>query len=316
MHSQANSARVAILGSGNVGANAAFFMAERGIRNVGIYDVKDGISTGKALDIMQVSPLRKYRGQVSGLRSLEEVRDAEIVVIAAGAVRKPGMDRDDLVGENGEMIAKLAEEVAALSPEATVVVVTEPVDLMTLAFRQSSSLPRQHVMGLGCCLDSARMRFSIAQELGVAVDTVTALVIGSHSEAMIPLPQCSWVSGVPIAEIMGTDTLRSIEATVKSAGDVILRLARVTSGYYAASAVLAELVEAIQFDLRRVLSVSVCLEGEYGLSGVAMSLPAVIGAGGITRVLTPELTDEQERLLRQTANRVRANGVRADRRGE
>ena len=213
------------------------------------------------------------------------------------------MNRDDLLGENREMVEKLAEEVADLSPEAIFVVVTEPVDLMTLAFHRSSSLPRHHVMGLGCCLDSARMRFSIARELGVAVDTVTALVIGSHSEAMIPLPQCSWVSGVPIAEIMGTDMLRGIEATVKSAGDEILRLARVTSSYYAASAVLADVVEAIQFDLKRVLSVSVCLKGEYGLSGVAMSLPAVIGADGIGRILTPELTDEQDRLLRQAADR-------------
>ena len=289
---------VAIVGSGNVGANTAFFIAERGVTDVLLYDVRDGLAAGKALDMMEAAPVRRYRNRLAAAKSLEEIAGAQVVIVTAGAVRQPGMRREDLFCSNIPLVRELAPRIASLCPDAVVLLVTEPIDLVTALFQRVSGLERGRVIGLGGCLDAARLRFAIARELGVSQEDVTALVMGRHSPEMMILPRYCTVSGVPVPQLMAPDRLEKVIEETRAAGDLIVQLAQRSSAYYAPSAAAAELVDAVHMDLRRLFSVSLVLQGEYGVSGVAMSLPAAIGKGGAERVFTPGLEPEElERLL-------------------
>jgi malate dehydrogenase len=292
---------VAIVGSGNVGANTAFFIAEKGVTDVVLHDVREGLARGKALDMMEAAPIRRYRNRLEAVDRLDDIRGAETVVVCAGAVRQPGMRREDLFCENTPMIRKLAPRVAELCPDANVILVTEPIDLVTALFRKASGLDRKRVMGLGGCLDSARLRYAIARELGVSQEDVTALVMGRHSAEMMILPRYCTVSGVPITQLLDAGGIEKVMEETRAAGDLILSLAQRSSAYYAPSAAAAELVDAIHMDLKRLFSVSVVLAGEYGITGVSLNLPAVIGAGGVERVLEPELSAEELETLRYSA---------------
>jgi malate dehydrogenase len=299
-------AQVSILGSGNVGANTAFFVAEKGITDVILYDIRQGLAQGKALDMMEAAPVRSYRNRIRGEENLAAMAGSELVVIAAGRVREPGQRRQDLYAPNLEVIRALAPEVARLAPDASVIVATEPVDRMTWEFVQASGLPRERVMGLGGFLDSTRLRYLIAEELGVSTENVSALVIGRHGQDMIALGRYSSVSGVPVTDLLDEERFAALVRQTRDSGDLIVSLAQRSSAYYAPSAAAAELVDAVHMDLRRILSVSTVLEGEYGLSGVALSLPCVIGARGIQRILTPRLTDAESRQLHQSAAQIGA----------
>ncbi len=288
---------VAILGGGNVGATTAFFMAEKGIHDVVLYDIQAGIPAGKALDIMEAAPLRKYRGRIRGQDSLESLRNADIVVLAAGRPRQPAMNREALFEANCALIESLASEIPQLSPCCNVIVATEPVDRMTHRFVCASGLPPRQVMGLGCCLDTVRMRHAIAREMGVTVDNVSALVIGLHTKTMLLLPEYSNVGGVPVGELLAPEAILRLENEVREAGDVIVEKAKRASSHYAPAALIAELAESMLLDARRVFSVSVELEGQYGLTGIALSLPAVIGKEGVVKVLEPMLSDAQRKQL-------------------
>ncbi len=298
-------ASVSILGSGNVGANAAFFIAEKGIENVLLYDIREGTAKGKALDIMEAAPIRKYRNRITGIDSLEEIAGSEIVVITAGTVRKPGMRREDLFEENRDLVTDLAKQVGSLAPESSVIVVTEPVDLITSVFVRESGMPRERVLGLGTILDSTRLQALIAREMGVSMEHVAALVIGRHSDAMIGLPSYCSVSGIPLPQLFSKEKIDELLERTRKAGDLIVVLAQRSSAYYAPSAALSEMVDAIHMDLGRIFPVSLQLSGEYGLEGAAVSLPAVVGKGGVRRVLTPELTEEELSRLRKSVDEVR-----------
>jgi malate dehydrogenase len=301
---------VSILGSGNVGANTAFFIAEKGIADVALYDIREGLSTGKSLDLMEAAPLRRYRNVLRGAKRLEEIAGSQIVVLAAGAVRRPGMKREELYGENLRVVEALAPAVARLAPQASLIVATEPVDPITAAALRLSGLPRERVFGIGGCLDATRLRYAVARELSVSTEDVAATVIGRHSDAMIVLPRYCSVSGVSLPQLLAPERIAALVEEVRRAGDLIVGLAQRSSAFYAPSAAAADLVDAVHMDLKRVLCVSVGLEGEYGVGGsaaepfsgsVAMSLPAVIGARGIERVLTPPLTEEERARFRQSA---------------
>jgi malate dehydrogenase len=297
---------VSIIGSGNVGANTAFFIAEKGVADVLLYDVKAGFSTGKSLDLMEAAPVRAYRNRISGTDSIADLRDSDIIVFAAGAVRAPGMKREDLFQNNRELAASLSKEVARLAPGAKVIIATEPVDPITQVFLQASGMPRERVFGLGGCLDATRLRYLIARELSVSTENVSAMVIGRHSDAMIGLPRYCTVSGVPIPQLLRRSMIEELLAEMRDAGSLIVDLARRSSAYYAPSAAAAELVDSIHMDLKRIFSVSVLLDGEYGLTGAALSLPAVIGKNGIERVLQPRLTEEEKERFARSAAEVRA----------
>jgi malate dehydrogenase len=297
-------ASVSIVGSGNVGANTAFFIAERGIEQVLLHDIRPGLATGKALDMMQASPLRRYRNRVTSAQSLEEIAGSEVVVLAAGMVRKPGMKREQLFEQNLHLVEELAPEVARLAPQGKLIVATEPVDLITAAVLERSGFPRERVFGIGGCLDATRLRYAVARELGISTEDVTATVIGRHSDAMIVLPRYCTVSGVPLPQLLAPGRVAALVEEVRGAGDLIVSMAQRSSSFYAPSAAAADLVDAIHMDLRRVLCVSVGLQGEYGVRGVAMSLPAVVGAAGILRVLAPQLAPGELERFRESASQL------------
>jgi malate dehydrogenase len=297
---------VSIVGGGNVGANAAFFIAEKGVTDVLLVDIQPGLSRGKMLDIMEAAPIRRYRNHLSGSDSLGDIAGSRLVVIAAGAIRTPGMRREDLFTVNAGLIASLAPEVARLAPDATVVIATEPVDSLTALFARESGFPRGRVMGLGGILDSTRLRALIARELSVSMEIVSAMVIGRHSDDMICLPRYCSVSGVPLPHLLAEERIAALVEETRTAGDLVVEMAKRSSSYYAPSAAVAELADAIHMNLNRIFPVSVTLDGEYGVRGAALSLPAVIGENGAARVLTPALTDQEKAVFVESARRVTA----------
>jgi malate dehydrogenase len=294
---------IGIIGSGNVGANTAFFIAEKGFDDVRLYDLQEGLPTGKALDMMEAAPIRGYRTKISGTDSLEAVKGADVILLTAGSVRKPGMQRQDLFDVNRETVLSIASELQGT--DAKVIVVTEPVDLLTTLFVRESGLPPAHVMGLGGFLDSTRLRYLIARELSVSMENVSALVVGRHSDAMIPLMDYCCVSGVPLDRLLPLERIHALFDETRNAGGLIVDMARRASAYYGPSAVAADLAEAIIQNTHRIAAVSLWLTGQYGVSDVAMSLPAVIGSGGVERVLEPRLTEDQQERLRKSAEEIR-----------
>jgi len=297
-------ARVSIIGSGNVGANAAFFIVEKGVTDVLLVDVQQGLSRGKALDIMEASPIRRYRNALAGSDSLSDIAGSQMVVLAAGSIRSPGMRREDLFGVNASLVKTLAPEIARLAPDSVVVVATEPVDSLTALFVKASGMPRTRVLGLGGILDSMRLRALIARELDVSAEIVSAMVIGRHSDDMICLPRYCSVSGVPLPLLMAPERIAALVQETRHAGDLVVELAKRSSAYYAPSAAIAELADSIHMNLNRTFSVSLVLEGEYGVKDAALSVPAVIGEKGAARILTPELTREEKDAFQQSARLI------------
>ena len=293
---------IGIIGSGSTGANIAFFIAEKGVADVCLYDVKEGLSTGKALDMMEAAPIRGYETSIRGSDSLDEVSSADIAVIAAGTIRSPGMKREELFESNR---AAISESAAALKGSSSrVIIVTEPVDALTALFIEESGLPHHRVMGLGGTLDSMRLRYLLAEELGVAAENVTATVIGPHSDGMLPLPRYCSVSGLPVDQLIAPDRLRAIFDETRAAGDRIVEEAKRANAYYAPAAAAADLIEAVYRDTRRTISVSLMFTGQYGIKDTVMSLPAVIGREGLVTVREPRLTNEEKKKLAQAAQTV------------
>jgi malate dehydrogenase len=295
---------VTVIGSGNVGANTAFFIAERGITDVALYDIRDGLAKGKGLDMMEAAPIRKYRNRIWEAQSLDVVGETETVILTAGSVRTPGMKREDLFEANRPIVWELAPELARLAPQAKFLVATEPVDLITTEFVKRSGLDRSRVMGIGGCLDVTRVRYFAAQELGLSPENISATVIGRHSDAMIVMLRYCSVSGLPLTSLLSEEQQRKIVEQTRRAGDLIVNMAQRSSAFYAPSAAIADLVDAIHMDLRRITCVSLLFDGEYGISGVAMSLPAVIGRNGIERVITPRLTEQEHEQLGSSAGQL------------
>jgi malate dehydrogenase len=295
---------VSIIGSGNVGANAAFFIAEKGVTDVLLCDVQPGLSRGKALDIMEAAPIRRYRNALTGSDSIEDIRGSQMVVVAAGVMRKPGMRREDLFSMNVAVVKQLAPRIAELASDAVVVVATEPVDPLTTVFVQESGMPRTRVLGLGGILDSMRFRALVSRELNLSMEIVSAMVIGRHTDEMIVLPRYTSVSGVPLPFLLSAERIRGLAEETRSAGDPVAELATNASSYYAPSAAIAELADTIHMNLNRIFPVSIMLEGEYGVRDAALSLPAVIGETGAVRILTPELTPEETAMFVESARKV------------
>ena len=297
-------AKIGIIGSGNVGANTAFFLAENNVADVTLYDVKEGLSTGKALDMMEAAPIRGYLTQLNGTDDLNEILDSDILIITAGALRRPGMKREELFSDNIAIIDELIDKLTSFP--GIVLMVTEPVDSLTTAFIRTSGLPSERVMGLGGFLDTTRLRYLIAKELSVAMENVSAMVIGRHSDEMLPLPAYCHVSGIPVDTLIGEDRLVEICEEMKSSGGMIVDLAKRSSAYYGPSAVISDLADAIIRDTHKIIPVSTMLSGQYGISEVAMSLPAVIGRAGIERVMEPVLSENQKSELTRSADSIKS----------
>ena len=296
-------AQIGIIGSGNVGANTAFFAAEKNITHVTLYDVKEGLSTGKALDMMEAAPLRGYQYRLSGTDKVEEVLEADVVIVAAGEIREPGMKREDLYEKNKPIVDDVAAHLSGYG--GVVIVATEPVDVFTHAL-VASGLLWQRVVGVGGLLDSSRLRVLIARELKVAQEDVQATVIGRHSHEMIALPAYCSVAGVPVTKLMSEGRFNELVRQTVDAGDHIVSLAKRSNSYYGPAAAAADIAEAVVRGTNRILPVSFELSGQYGVSGVALSLPALIGSAGVERVLEPQLTDGEKVRFTQSAESLKA----------
>lgn len=296
-------ADVAIVGAGNVGANTAFFVAERNLGNVLLHDLDFGTAAGKALDMMEAAPIRGYQYGIRAVESIADAREAGVLVVAAGSGREPGMQREDLYIRNLGVIDTLAE--ALRDYPGVVLIATEPVDLMVMRFQEQSLIDRRRVIGLGGALNSARLRHILGRRLGITTEDISATVIGRHAGAMIPLLNYTRINGIPASVLLDEETREQVIEETRSAGDLIVEMSQRASSYYGPSAVAADIVQAVIWNTRRIIPVSFVWDGQYGVRDVAMSLPVVLGRDGIEKILEPELTAEEVRALAQSADDIR-----------
>jgi malate dehydrogenase len=300
-----NMKRVGIIGSGNVGANSAFFIAENRTASVTLVDVKEGLSVGKALDISEAGPIRRYDTDIRGGSDVNEIRNCDIVVIAAGRVRAPDQSRDDLYRDNSRLVIQVCEDVKRLAPGSVVINVVEPVDMITLLAQKCLGFDRMRVLGVGGLLSSTRLRYLVSNSLGVSPRDVTGMVIGPHRPSMVFLRDTIRVSGIPAVKLLPAEKLDSIVDEVRKAGDAILQMAQRSTSYYAPSAAVAALVEAIVRDTKAMMPVSVRLQGEYGLDGIAVSVPAQIGEKGAEKIISVKMSREEQKAFVDAANDLR-----------
>ena len=298
--------RVAVIGAGNVGASAALFVAERGLADVMLIDIVEGMPQGKALDMQQAAPLWNQGGKIEGSNDLAAVKGADVVVMTAGFPRKPGMSRSDLLKANADIIRPAAEAVKRQAPNAFVVVVTNPLDVMTHLFWRVSGLPKQRVMGMAGILDSARLRAFIAMELGISGADVQAMVLGGHGDSMVPLPRYTTVSGITVTELIPPDRLAQISQRTRDGGAEIVKLLKTGSAYYAPAMSAVEMVEAILTDQKRLVPCSVLLEGEYGMKDLFIGVPVILGARGVEKIVELKLSAEETAALQKSGADVAA----------
>ena len=312
--------KVSIIGSGNVGANSAFFIAENRSASVILVDVREGLPEGKALDLSEAGPIRRYDTAVRGAGSIEDIRNSEIVVIAAGRVRNPNETRDDLYRDNAALMEKICQDIQRLTPGAVVINIVEPVDRITLLIQNLLGFDRRRVLGVGGLLSSTRLRFLVSTALGVSSREVTGMVVGPHRPCMVILRNTVRVSGIPVDQLLPKEEFDAIIDEVRRAGDTILHLAEKSTAFYAPSAAVAALVEAVARDTKTILPVSFRLQGEYGLDDIAVSVPVCIGAGGVDDVVSIEMNASEKEEFEKAAAELRASIVGAaeasDRKGE
>jgi malate dehydrogenase len=297
--------KVTVVGAGNVGASVAQYVVERELADVVLTDVIEGLPQGKALDLLQAGPVQRYDCHLAGSNDYKDTTDSDIVVITAGLARKPGMSRDDLLFKNAEIIKGVVEQVVRYSPNAILIVVTNPLDAMAqLAFRVSGS-PKHRVIGMAGILDSARFRTFIAQELGVSVENVTAFVLGGHGDTMVPLPRYSTVAGIPITDLLSKERIAALVERTANGGAEIVSLLKAGSAFYAPGASATEMVEAILRDKKKILPCAAYLEGEYGISGLYVGVPVKLGRQGIEDIIQIKLTAEEAAALQRSAAAVK-----------
>ncbi|HEY8552731.1 MAG TPA: malate dehydrogenase [Thermaerobacter sp.] len=304
--------KVSIIGAGNTGAALAHWLAIKQVADIVLVDVVEGMPQGKALDLMQAAPVEGFDTILTGSNDYADIAGSDVVVITAGAARKPGMSRDDLVNVNTGIVRDITAQVARHAPDAYLIVLTNPLDVMCYVAYKVSGFPKHRVMGQSGILDSARFRTFIARELGVSFEDVHALVLGGHGDSMVPLPRYTHVGGIPITQLLPKEKIDELVQRTRDGGAEIVRLLKTGSAFFAPGAAMAEMVEAILRDRKRVLPVSAYLEGEYGESGIFMGVPVVLGGNGIERILEIELTDEEREAFARSAADVRETLAKLD----
>ena len=297
--------KVTIVGAGQVGGSCARRLAERDYADITLIDIVEGLPQGKALDIQQAAPIVNYDSQIIGTNDYADTAGSDLVVITSGSPRKPGMSRDDLLAVNQKVITAVTGEIAAHSPDCTIIVVTNPVDAMTQLAWNVSGFPSNRVVGQGGVLDSARYRTFLAQELGVSMRDITGYVLGGHGDQMVPLPRYTSVSGKPITDFIAPARLEEIIQRTRDGGAEIVNLLKLGSAYEAPGAALVEMIDAILLDQKRILPCAAYLEGEYGISGVYVGVLVQLGAGGVERIVELDLTAGESAMLEQSADAVR-----------
>src|ERR687886_932089 len=299
-----NRKKITVVGAGNVGATCAQRLAERDYADVILVDIVEGLPQGKALDMNQSGPVVGYEAQVVGTNGYDETAGSEIVVITSGSPRKPGMSRDDLLEVNKSIVGDVSAQVRDRSPDAIVIVVTNPLDAMCHVAFDTTQFPRQRVIGMAGVLDSARFRTFLAWELGVSVRDVTGFVLGGHGDTMVPVVSFSNVSGIPIRQLLDDNRIEEIVQRTRDGGAEVGKLLQKGSAFYAPSAGVAEMVDSIVLDQKRILPCAALCQGEYGINDLFVGVPVMLGRDGIEEIVEIELTDEEREQLQQSAGAV------------
>jgi len=296
--------KVTVIGAGNVGATTAQRIAEAGLADVVLVDIVEGLPQGKGLDLAEAAPVVRHDAGVTGTNDYAETAGSDVIVVTSGLARQPGMSRDDLLMKNAGIVKAVVQASAAQSPDAVLIVVTNPLDAMCHVAMQASGFPRERVLGMAGVLDSARFRTFIAEELGVSVADTSAFVLGGHGDTMVPLPRYSTVAGIPITDLLSADRIQALVDRTANGGAEIVALLKTGSAFYAPAASAFEMVDSILRDRRRVLPCATLLEGEYGVDGLFVGVPVVLGKGGLQRVIEIKLTDAEAAAFKKSAAAV------------
>ena len=297
--------KITVVGAGFVGEHVAMGCATRELGDVVLLDILDGPPQGKALDLFEASPVLRFDARVTGTNSYDDTADSDVVVITAGVARKPGMSRDDLLNTNTGIVKACSERVKATSPNAVVIVVSNPLDVMAYVAKAVTGFPRERVIGMAGVLDTARYRSFIAMELSVSVESVSALVLGGHGDSMVPLPRLTTVGGIPLTELLSQDRIDAIVKRTAGGGAEIVAFLKTGSAYYAPAASSVEMVASILHDQKKILPCATWLEGPYGISGCFVGVPVRLGAGGVEKVYEVKLTADEMAALRASADAVK-----------
>jgi len=297
--------KVSIVGSGNVGATAVYWIASKELADVVLIDIIEGVPQGKGLDLLEAMPIEKRDSYVSGTNDYKDTANSDIVVVTAGIPRKPGMSRDDLLNTNYNIMKSVVSEVVKYSPNCVLIIVSNPLDAMAQTAYKLSGFPRERVIGMAGVLDSARFRAFIADELRVSVENVTAFVMGGHGDTMVPLARYSTVAGIPITELIEKSRLDALVQRTRDGGAEIVKYLKTGSAYYAPSAATTEMVEAILKDKKKILPCAAYLQGEYGINGLYIGVPVKLGAKGIEQIIEIRLNPEEKAGLDKSAAAVK-----------
>ena len=297
--------KVTVVGAGNVGATTAQRIFDKGYADVVLVDIVEGLPQGKALDMLESGPVLGSDAAVIGTNDYEETAGSDVVVITSGIARRPGMSRGDLLLTNMKIVTSVTREVAAQSPDAVLVIVTNPLDAMAQRAYQVSGFPKERVVGMAGILDTARFRTFLAEELNVSVSSVEAYVLGGHGDTMVPVTGSTTVGGQPIARVLPAKRIDEIVKRTQDGGAEIVNLLKTGSAYYAPSAAITQMVEAILFDRKEILPCTAYLEGEYGIDGLYVGVPVRLGAGGVEEIIEFDLTDDEQAALANSAEAVR-----------
>lgn len=293
--------KIAVIGAGNVGASCAMYLAEANFADITLVDIVEGIPQGKGLDLTQAGPVRGYNAMVTGTNDMKDIKGANIVIMTAGLPRKPGMSREDLLNKNAGIIGSCAKNIKKYASKAFVIVVSNPLDLMTFHMQQITGFPTNRVIGQAGVLDSIRFRAFVAMELGVAMSDTQAMVLGGHGDTMVPLPRYSTVSGIPLSELMPADRIKAICERTASGGGEIVKLLKTGSAYYAPAAASVEMCRAIFNDEKKLLPASAHLSGEYGIKNIYIGVPVILGAGGVEKIFELKLKKSELSALQKSA---------------
>jgi malate dehydrogenase len=300
-------AKITIVGAGNVGATTAQWCAAAELGDIVLLDIPEteGMPQGKALDLMQASPVAGFDAQVTGTTRYEDTADSDVVVITAGLPRKPGMSRDDLLATNARIVGSVAEQIRQSSPRAIVIVVSNPLDAMVQLVWQVTGFPPERVLGQAGALDTARFRVFLAMELGVSVEDVSAMLLGGHGDTMVLLPSCASVTGIPVTQLLEPARLEKIVQRARDGGAEIIGLLKTGSAYYAPAAASAQMVEAIVRDQRRLIPCAAYCDKQYGVGGYYVGVPVILGAEGVQRIIELDLTDSERAAFQKSVEAVK-----------
>ncbi len=300
-------AKICIIGAGNVGATTAHWCAAAELGDIVLVDIPqtEGMPAGKALDLMQASPIVGFDSKIVGTTSYADTKDSDVVVITAGIPRKPGMSRDDLLATNARIVGSVAAEIKQSSPQAIVIVVSNPLDAMVQRAWQVTGFPPQRVLGQAGVLDTARYRAFLAMELGVSVEDISALLMGGHGDTMVPMPSCTSVGGIPVTQLLDAKRLDEIVQRTRNGGAEIVGLLKTGSAFYAPAAATTQMVEAIVRDKKRLIPCAAYCDKEYGVGGYFVGVPVILGAGGVEKVIELKLTSQEQAGFQKSVDAVK-----------